>query len=109
MYARGVNPAMFANAPRYHSGTFPGLKMNEVPAILEKDEGVFTAEQMKAMGGGGGSAPPAVMINFINNSGTEMDAEQGGMEFNGEAWVTDVIINGIHKQGKLRDALKGMK
>ena len=40
-------PAMaFANAPRYHDGFQPG----EIPAILKKDEGVFTPGQMKALG-----------------------------------------------------------
>ena len=36
----------YARLPRYHTG---GLAANEVPAVLEKGEGVFTREQMKAM------------------------------------------------------------
>ena len=40
-------PAMsFANAPRYHDGFAP----DEIPAILKRDEGVFTPGQMKALG-----------------------------------------------------------
>ena len=44
---RIVNSGIFSNAPRLHKG---GLASNEVPAILEKGEGVFTQEQMASMG-----------------------------------------------------------
>lgn len=55
---RQVSPLLFANAPRYHSGGIAGIKPNEVPTILEKGEGVFTKEQMAAMGGGSQSQQP---------------------------------------------------
>lgn len=45
---RLVNPAIFANAVRYHSGGVAGLKPNEVPTILEKGEHVLTAQQAAA-------------------------------------------------------------
>ncbi len=44
---RVVNSNAFLNAPRLHAG---GIAGNEVPAILKKGEGVFTEEQMAAMG-----------------------------------------------------------
>jgi len=44
---RITNPNAFLNAPKLHSG---GLASNEVPTILKKGEGVFTEEQMAAMG-----------------------------------------------------------
>jgi hypothetical protein len=47
--ARAVPVALFADAPRLHRGGFVGA--GEVPAILKAGEGVFTPEQMKAMGG----------------------------------------------------------
>jgi hypothetical protein len=43
---RMVPSVIFANAPRYHSGLSP----EEIPAILKRDEGVFTPGQMKALG-----------------------------------------------------------
>lgn len=49
--SRAVTADVFAGAPRYHSGGMIGA--DEVPAILQKGEGVFTAEQMKALGTGG--------------------------------------------------------
>jgi len=46
---RIVNPNIFANAKHYQSG---GIIGNEVPIIAHKNEGIFTPEQMAAMGGG---------------------------------------------------------
>jgi hypothetical protein len=42
-----VNPGFLANALRFHNG---GLASDEVPAVLQKGEGVFTKAQMKALG-----------------------------------------------------------
>jgi hypothetical protein len=47
----------FAGAPRFHSGLMPG----EIAAILKDDEGVFTKDQMQALGRGRGG------ITIINN------------------------------------------
>lgn len=49
--SRPVPVSWFANAIRYHGGGIAGLKPNEVPTILEEGEGVFTQDQMKALGG----------------------------------------------------------
>lgn len=38
---RGMNPAWFAGAKRYHDGGLPGLKSDEVPTILQKGEQVL--------------------------------------------------------------------
>lgn len=67
---RPVHPAAFGQAQRFATGGFPGLGAGEVPAILHKQEGVFTPQQMNntsalirelatlaarpAAGGGGG-------------------------------------------------------
>ncbi|MEX1244871.1 MAG: hypothetical protein WEF99_08820, partial [Thermoanaerobaculia bacterium] len=45
---RRVNPAVFANAPHFQSG---GIAGDEVPAVLHRGEGVFTPDQMQALGG----------------------------------------------------------
>lgn len=37
----GISPALFAGAPRFHDGGFPGLKSDEVPTILQKGEEVL--------------------------------------------------------------------
>jgi len=49
---RRVSPLAFLGAPRYHTGGIVGLASNEVPAILQRGEGVFTQAQMRALGAG---------------------------------------------------------
>ena len=41
---RSVSPLAFIGAPRFHSGGLPGLKPNEVPAILQRGEEVITRD-----------------------------------------------------------------
>lgn len=108
---RMIKPEWFAGAPRYHTGHVPSLKSGEVPAILKDDEGVFTQEQMAALGRGGaaGGAPVNVEVNVINESGQPLDAEQGGMRFNGEQYIIDVVVNAAGRSGPLRTAIKGAK
>ena len=57
---RDVPAPYFAGAPRLHGGLLPG----EYPAILKGGEGVFTPDQMRAMGSG----EVSVNVNVINQS-----------------------------------------
>ena len=63
---RMVDPAIFAGATRYHTGGIPGLKPNEVPAILENDEEVITAEDSRHRNNGGGQLPSIKMVNVLD-------------------------------------------
>lgn len=51
---RRVHPAVFAGAQRYHSGGWPGLRDDEVPAILQRGERVQSRAEV-AMNGAGAS------------------------------------------------------
>jgi hypothetical protein len=51
---RAVPAIAFAGAPRFHSGGFPGLRSDEVPAILQRGERVLSREEVRRGGGGGG-------------------------------------------------------
>ncbi len=64
--SRNISPAAFIGARRMHGGGISGLRSDEVPTILKKGEGVFTPEQMAAIGGLG---PREVAVN-IDNRGT---------------------------------------
>ena len=64
---RSVPAAAFAGAPRLHGGGafFGGA---EFPAILKRGEGVFTEDQMKALGGG--TQNNFTVINQVPNTQT---------------------------------------
>lgn len=47
---RIVDPAIFLNAPRYHSGGMVGLSPDEVPAILQRGERVLNRAETAAYG-----------------------------------------------------------
>jgi hypothetical protein len=74
---RLVDPMIFADARRFHSGGWPGLAANEVPAILEKGERVIprggtggTAIQIIDQRGAG--APPIEEQRSTGPDGREM-------------------------------------
>lgn len=73
--SRFVSGSIFKNAPKFHTGGmvggFPKLRGDEVPIIAQKGEGVFTADQMKALGRSAG-AGQNIQINApvtVNASG----------------------------------------
>jgi hypothetical protein len=98
--------AVFAMAQRFHAGRAPRLKPDEVPTILQQDEGVFTPEQMKALGRGSNTGGN-VQVNVINQSGQDVDAEQGQPRFDGEKMILDVFLKAAGRPGAFRNSLKG--
>lgn len=80
----------FAGAPRFHSG---GIVGDEVPIIAKRGEGVFTREQMKALGDNGSTVN--ISVNVINNATSDVKASvsqsnQGNGKFN-----LDIMIEKI--------------
>lgn len=102
---RQIDLSAFANAPRFHTG---GVIGQEVPAILEKGEGVFTREQMKALGANlnARSGTPDVKFNLINNSGHNLDSDEQNVRFDGQAMILDVVVKAAGRPGPFRDSLK---
>jgi len=69
---RQVAARLFATAPRLHGGGMIGP--DEVPAILQRGEGVFTQAQMARLGpAGGGDQTFAPVIHFHGDAGSEAD------------------------------------
>ncbi len=97
-----VNSNLFSNAQRYHTG---GVIGQEVPAILEKGEGVFTAAQMKAIGAGM-SGPREAKVNIINNTGTEVESEETMARFSPDGMILDVVLKRVQQPGPFRDSMK---
>jgi tape measure domain-containing protein len=102
-YYQSVPNSLFDNAKKFHSGGMPGLRSDEVPAILEKGEGVFTKEQMRAMGG---MATPEIEINVINQSGQQVNAQQNQPRFDGRKMILDVVLTAMQHPGQFRDGMK---
>lgn len=96
-----VDPSVFAGAPKFHNGGLPGLRSNEVPIIAEKGEGIFTKEQMSAMGG-----KSNVTVNVINQSGQQVTAENNGPRFDGKQMVLDVVLKAASSPGGFRDNMR---
>jgi tape measure domain-containing protein len=103
-----VDMDMFNFAQRYHTGGITGLRPDEVPIIAQKGEGVFTAEQMKAMGTGkqqGGQKAP--MINIINQTNSDVQQDQAQPRFDGEQMIVDVILKHGSQPGPVRNMFMG--
>lgn len=68
--ARLTVPAyVFAGAPRYHSGGFPGLRPDEVPAILQKGERVIAKDART-------SSPISVVMHISTPDANSFRASQ---------------------------------
>lgn len=62
-----AGPAVFFNAPKFHGG---GIVGDEVPIIAKRGEGVFTREQMKAIGDR--ESTVNISVNVINNASSDV-------------------------------------
>jgi tape measure domain-containing protein len=109
--ARMVNPAVFKGAKRFHSGSNQigsGVRLlpGEVPIIAKKDEGIFTPEQMKAIGAGLSGGGQVISIHApvnVNASGGTPDqnadlAKQVRKELEGT--MRGVVADELRKQMK---------
>ncbi len=103
---RLVHPSHFAGAPRFHNGRL-GIGPDEMPAILRRDEGVFTPEQMRAMGGSQIYAPlelsvdargaaPGVEANIMRTLRTQLP----GMLKEHEQVIRGIVHSGYTKRGR---------
>ena len=63
---RPVNPAVFAGAARYHSGGLAGLRPDEVPAILQRNEEVLTEDDPRHRNNGGLAGRGSVTVRNVN-------------------------------------------
>lgn len=95
---RYVHPGYFERAPRLHSG---GLVGGEVPAILRRGEGVFTPEQMRAMGGGN------LTVNVINESGVPLQGQASAPRPDLAGMVVDLVLRRLSTDATARQQLGG--
>lgn len=87
-----ASPAVFANAPRYHTG---GLVGDEIPIIAKRGETVFTKGQMDALGAELNNKPNvSVNINVHNNASGTTAKATSSQDANGNLSI-DVMIEKI--------------
>lgn len=93
---RTVDPGIFAGAVRFHGGGVPGLKSNEVPAVLEAGEVVRTAQQEKAladrqaMAEAGGAQEP-LSLKIVNAIDSPSVVSEGLKSSSGEKTLLNVM------------------
>lgn len=99
---RAVDPGVFSNAPRYHSGGVAGLAPDEVPAILQAGEVVIPKGARRS---GGVAAETGDTYNITIQA---VDSQSfAKMLEKGKGTLENLIVNGIQRGGSLRSAIKG--
>jgi hypothetical protein len=104
-FTRTVPGAVFANAPRFHSGIGPG----ERAAIIRNDEGVFTPGQMKALGKGKGGN--TVIVHLENPVFQDLETQNRTMaqiaEIVAKKVAPGAVVENYKNDGEIRAMVKG--
>jgi len=91
--SRMVSSALFANAPRLHDG----LSDDEYPAILQRGERVKRR---------GSSDNFNIKVNVINKTSKNVRGQESGkVRFDGDAFVTDIILKDLETNGPINQRL----
>ena len=90
-----------ASPQRYHEG---GIAADEVPAILRRGEGVFTPEQMRALGQ---PAQPALTVNIVNQSGSQLTERSRTVQADARGSVMTIVVDDVDRRGDFARALEG--
>lgn len=97
----GLNPLIFGNAPRYHSGGFAGLRPNEVPAVLERGEEVITRKDPRHRLNGGRVAAGGIAIS------TSVNVESGGNASEQDARALGSLVTAKVKEVMTQESRQG--
>lgn len=102
--SRQVSPLAFAGAQYFHRGGIAGLRPDEVPTILRRDEGVFTPEQMAALG----PRVSQVDVRIVNENGNELEATHASAQIDGDRLIVGVNVADIAEGGELDRTLRNV-
>ena len=86
-------------AERLHQG---GIASDEVPAILRRGEGVFTPDQMRALG----PATPTQVVVQIENNGTPVQETSRTVETDGRRTLVSIVVDDVDRRGDISRALE---
>lgn len=99
---RSVSPLVFAGAPRFHTG---GVVGDEVPIIAKRGEGVFTQEQMKALGQS--SSAPKISFTVVNRTGQNVKMSMSKVQQTDEGMTATLLLDMVSRNvGGLRTGLQ---
>ena len=87
---KSASLSVFSGAPKFHSG---GIVGDEVPIIAKRGEGVFTKEQMKALGDNGSTVN--ISVNVINNASSDVKASVSKSNQGNGKFSLDIMIEKI--------------
>ena len=94
---RAVPPAVFALAPRFHSGGIAGLRPDEVPIIAQRGETILPR--------GVTVDPPSVEINF-DNRGTPQREVSREERLDPRGLVVSIVTDDIRRGGPIRQTMQ---
>ncbi|HPD32465.1 MAG TPA: phage tail tape measure protein [Phycisphaerae bacterium] len=94
---RDVPWSVFAGAPRLHNG----LRWDEYPAILQKDEVVTSAADARA---GRNVTLPQPVFNIQNQSSAQVEAQQTGVQFDGRRMIVGMVLKDKRNNGPMARA-----
>lgn len=98
-FLRPLPAAAFAGAPRFHRGGVPGLAPGELPVIVERDEGIFTPEQMKRLAPAG-EGVKSVRVEIVNQ-GQPQEVVSAQPGFDPEGLVIRVVTQDLARNGRI--------
>lgn len=113
---KSVHPAAFLGA-RFHTGGIIkalGVGPDEVPMIAKKGEGIFTPEQMKAMGSTGGVSQTISVSTNVNVNANGGDAKQNDdmakkVAKEVEGSIRGLVFKEIQQQKRAGNSMNAMR
>ena len=96
---RAVPPAIFAEAQRYHAGGIAGLRPDEIPVIARRGEGIFTPEQMRALGS------PNVTVELENRGAPKREVRRE-VRFDPRGMVVSIVIDDLDRNGPISQTMR---
>ena len=93
---RQVPPAIFADAPRFHSGGIAGLRADEVPIIAQAGETILPR--------GATIAAPSVEITF-ENRGTPQREVSREVRLDPRGLIVNVVTDDLRRGGPIRQTM----
>ena len=97
---RVVPAHLFDGARRFHTGGMIGA--DEVPIVARRGEGVFTPQQMRALGGGAQN----VRVEIVNQ-GTPQEVASAQPSFDADGMVVRIATRDVRVGGQFSRALEG--